>query len=287
MKKSIPTGMVLVFLFAAIAPAETASRASLIADVETIQPGRPFSLGVLINLEKGWHTYWINPGDSGMPPDLDWQLPGGCTAGPLQYPIPQVIDEESLQTYGYTSQVLFIRKVTPPAILTGTTSVFSVKAAWLICSDACVPQRAELTLALPNGAGESDTPSRWGPAFNSTRRELPFADPAWSFQATAREGGLTLSILPPAGEPADTLARSRFIPMESGVLAVRSTERQRTAAGYSLAMKKQFPTARLPDRLQGLLLLPPVAENDNGKRAIPVDVPIVEDITTQAKENGP
>jgi thiol:disulfide interchange protein DsbD len=168
-----------------------------------------------------------------------------------------------------------------------TSAVFTVKASWLICMEACVPQRADLSLALPAGSGESDKPSRWWPVFNRTRREIPFADPAWFFQAAAREGGLILSILPPAGEPADTLTRSRFIPVESGILAVRSTEWQRTAAGYALAMKKQFPTARLPDRLQGLLLLPPVAENDNGKRAILVDVPIVEDITTLTKENRP
>lgn len=284
MKKTIPAGVLLALLSAAFAADEPASQASLVADHETIQPGRPFSLGVLITLEKGWHTYWLNPGDSGMPPALDWQLPEGFAAGPLQYPIPEVLDEPPLQVYGYRGQVLLMREVTPPGDWSATSAVFSVKATWLICSDTCVPQRAELTLTLPVGSGEPAKPSRWRAAFERARREMPVADRTWSFQAAAREGGVTLSIITPAGIMTDAVTRSRFLPAEAGILTARSSAWQRSGAGYALAIKRLFPTARLPDRLRGLLLLPP--ETGNGKRAIIVDEPIVEDITSQTtKEN--
>ena len=86
----------------------------LIADQTTVRPGRPFWVGLHFQLEHGWHIYWINPGDSGEPPRVKWNLPPGFQAGPLQWPVPSRIEDHSLIDYGYQNEVLLPVEITPP-----------------------------------------------------------------------------------------------------------------------------------------------------------------------------
>ncbi|MFZ0020202.1 MAG: protein-disulfide reductase DsbD domain-containing protein, partial [Acetobacteraceae bacterium] len=76
--------------------------ASLVTDVDSVAPGRPFRVGLRLQLATGWHTYWQNPGDAGVPPELDFDLSPGATAGPIVWPTPQRVPEGSLMTYSYT-----------------------------------------------------------------------------------------------------------------------------------------------------------------------------------------
>ena len=87
--------------------------ASLVSDVDSVAPGRPFRVGLRLRLATGWHTYWQNPGDAGIPPELDFDLPAGATAGPIVWPTPQRVPEGSLMTYSYTDDVLLPVTVTP------------------------------------------------------------------------------------------------------------------------------------------------------------------------------
>ena len=82
-------------------------KAKLLADVSTIEPGRPFTLGVLMKMSPKWHVYWINPGNSGLPPAIEWRLPSGFIVGELQFPVPARIDlPGGLVNYGYLDEVL-------------------------------------------------------------------------------------------------------------------------------------------------------------------------------------
>ena len=89
---------------------------SLVSDVDDIAPGTPFRIGLLFGLSQGWHIYWTNPGDAGAAPTLALTLPQGGSAGALQWPIPQVINDGSVTSYGYsrkTVPVLLPLTVTP------------------------------------------------------------------------------------------------------------------------------------------------------------------------------
>src|SRR4051794_3025095 len=82
-------------------------RAKLLADVSAIQPGQPFTVGVLLTIEPGWHVYWKNPGDSGLSTSAKWTLPEGFKAGDLQFPVPTRFDlEGGLVNYGYHDEVM-------------------------------------------------------------------------------------------------------------------------------------------------------------------------------------
>ena len=88
--------------------------ASLVSDVDSVAPGKPFHLGLRLRLADGWHTYWRNPGDAGVPPELTLDLPDGASAGPIAWPMPARVAEGPLMTYAYAGEVLLPVTVTPP-----------------------------------------------------------------------------------------------------------------------------------------------------------------------------
>jgi hypothetical protein len=98
------------------------SQARLISDVTSIQPGQPFTVGLHIALDPGWHTYWVNAGDAGHGVIARWELPAGFVIDSLHYPRPERIPFPPLMSYGYKDEVTLVATVTPPAELApGTT----------------------------------------------------------------------------------------------------------------------------------------------------------------------
>lgn len=141
-------------LFHRIAPAATPPAnlvaARLLADVSTVQPGHPFTVGVLLKVHPGWHVYWINPGDSGAPTTVSLSLPPAFTAGPIQFPVPERLEQPGNEVaYGYLDEVFLTATVTPPQDLPATADVpIDATVSWLCCQDVCVPGRATSKLLL-------------------------------------------------------------------------------------------------------------------------------------------
>jgi DsbC/DsbD-like thiol-disulfide interchange protein len=148
--------MVIALLLGAnqFAPAQIPSDLvlpSLLADVSQIKPGEPFTVGVLLKLKPGWHVYWSNPGDSGLPTRVQWTLPDGYTASDLRFPVPEHIDlPGGIVIYGYTDEVLLTSTITPPANASNPANI-SAKVNWLCCSENCTPGKTTLNLQLPIG----------------------------------------------------------------------------------------------------------------------------------------
>ena len=130
-------------------------KATLIADTDAIVPGKPFTAGLLLKMAPEWHTYWQYPGDAGFPTKIEWQLPPGFKAGPIQWPIPEKQnDAGDLQSYVYKDEVLLMVEITPPAKLDAKQITLAGKASWLVCKQLCVPGNADVSLTLPV-AGQS------------------------------------------------------------------------------------------------------------------------------------
>jgi DsbC/DsbD-like thiol-disulfide interchange protein len=91
-------------------------RPSLISDVSSIEPGQKFRIGILYRIEPGWHIYWKNSGDSGIPTKIAWTLPAGFQVGDLQWPLP-LRDKEpgDLEVFDYQSEELLLAEVVAPA----------------------------------------------------------------------------------------------------------------------------------------------------------------------------
>ena len=128
-------------------------RAELLADTNAIVPGKPFTIGLLLRMAPGWHTYWKFSGDAGLPTELKWKLPPGWKIGEIQWPIPlKTIDPGDIQTYGYVDEVLLMQEMTPPPKIDGSPVKLSADASWLVCEKICIPGGATLQLELPTSA---------------------------------------------------------------------------------------------------------------------------------------
>lgn len=125
-------------------------QATMVADTTAIVPGQPFQVGVLLKMAPGWHTYWENPGDAGLPTSISWSLPEGFGTGPIQWPLPQrVIEPGDIVVYAYKDEVLLLTTVVPPENLTEQAVTLKAVVAWLVCEEICIPGSGEVTLELP------------------------------------------------------------------------------------------------------------------------------------------
>src|SRR2546426_965353 len=148
----------LAILFAQFAVAQTYQgkelvKASLVADTSAIVPGKPFSVGLLLRMAPGWHTYWKYSGDAGLPTEIKWNLPAGWKVSEIQWPIPlKTIDPGDIQTYGYVDEVLLMQEVTPPPKIENSPIELGADVNWLVCEKICIPGSATLQLELPISA---------------------------------------------------------------------------------------------------------------------------------------
>lgn len=132
-------------------------RAELVAHApDGVSPGAQVWVGLQIAHQPGWHTYWKNAGDSGLPTELAWSLPAGVSSGDIAWPMPRKIPVGNLANYGYEHTVLLPVPLTvapdfkPQAASTGSPALeVRLKASWLVCSKECIPEDGEFQLKLP------------------------------------------------------------------------------------------------------------------------------------------
>ena len=126
------------------------ARVALVADHASVVPGQSFKAGLRIVHDKGWHTYWANPGDSGLPTRFDWTLPAGASAGAIEWPLPERLLASGLTNFGYSDALLLPASLRVPAdAVAGSRFRATLRARWLICEEACIPDEATLALDLP------------------------------------------------------------------------------------------------------------------------------------------
>jgi thiol:disulfide interchange protein DsbD len=112
-----------------------------------VAPGQPLWLGLKIEHQPHWHTYWKNPGDSGLPTTLGWTLPAGFAAGDIEWPTPRQLPIGPLMNFGYEDTLLLPVAVTVPADFSGAALNVSLRADWLVCKDVCIPEGGDFALA--------------------------------------------------------------------------------------------------------------------------------------------
>src|ERR1700749_2161873 len=128
-------------------------KARLVSEVTSVGPGQTFWVALEFDIRDGWHTYWRNPGDSGEPTKLAWQLPAGFSAGDIVWTTPHRFEIAPLVNYGYAKHAVHLVQVTAPKDLkAGSAIPLAAKASWLVCSDVCIPEDANLQLPLQAGA---------------------------------------------------------------------------------------------------------------------------------------
>jgi DsbC/DsbD-like thiol-disulfide interchange protein len=265
---AILTSVLLVGVCARSFAAEREGNAKLVSDVESIQPGTPFLAGVLITMPDRWHTYWLNPGDSGMAPEMKWQLPEGFAAGSPLWPFPKSFVEPPILSFGYEHEVLLFREIRPPAnLITNSNYTFGVKASWVVCKEVCIPKTAQLQSTLPSRAGPPAKSSLWQSLFAKAKEELPVSDPDWRFRALADPKTISLYVTPPKGVVSGIVEKSFFFPAQPNLVEYGPQTWTRSESEYCLHMKRISNGEPLPAQAQGVLVLP----LDNKTKALEVN----------------
>src|SRR6266550_3157658 len=262
------------------APVRTAHvEAELVAEQSALIPGRTNTVALRLVMERGWHTYWQNAGDSGLPTTLTWKLPEGLKAGPIQWPAPRALPVGPLVNYGYEGEVLLLSEIaTVPDFLSGKTVTLSARADWLVCKEICIPEGADLSLSLPviTDAVQVQRDARWSDAIAKARRSLPRPAADCSMTATGRGSTVELHLVSravpvPGRESPGDIAGSHFFPYVEGQIeasGAQSLTRQGTDWSMSLPVARQ----RIGEfkRMAGVL----VRGDGSAPRALAIDVPL-------------
>jgi thiol:disulfide interchange protein DsbD len=235
------------------------AEAELIAARGAVEPGKRLLVALRLKAKPGWHTYWRNPGDSGQPTSIEWQLPPGFTAGAIRWPVPQRLLIGPLANYGYEGETLLASEIGVPADAKGVAKL-AARARWLVCNpEHCIPEHAEVALTLPAGGA---APGKWSAAFDAIH--LPQALPGpWELSARRKGSHVLLEVI---GTGETTLT---FFPYEEG--KVQHAARQaleRTGAGIRLSIPVSSQPVGEFARLTGVLVT-------GGRHAFEIDVPVM------------
>ena len=261
MRHLLPLFAILLAAPALAAPQPTvqAQHVTITLLVPPVQlaPGENFSAGLDFRMEKGWHVYWINAGDSGEPPAAKWTLPAGITAGALEFPPPQRLPLGPLMDFGYENEVVFPVPIHVTADFhpASTQAQLAAHVTWLVCREVCIPGKADLSVtrtAWFHPAASPDVDPVAQDLIQRFEAQLPQPLPAGhtaTFASTPK--GFVLQV---TGANA---ASAQFFPLDQTVIA--NAAPQPAAAipnGVQLTLTKDENLQAAPQTLNGLLELP-------------------------------
>lgn len=229
--------------------------AELVARDQSIAPGATTYVALRQKIDKGWHTYWRNSGDSGEATRIAWSLPSGWTAGEIVWPAPTRQPTGPLMNYGYKDEVLLPVPITAPATAKpGETVTLKAQATFLVCEEICVPEDAELTLSLPVAEGLAEPNPEWSGLIAKTLANAPA--PAGLNAVFAKQGPmLALAITGEALKGAD-LSDAYFFPFDSTAIdhaKPQGVERGPDGLTLTLTPGYAFQQPQTPTAMAGVL----------------------------------
>jgi thiol:disulfide interchange protein DsbD len=244
--------------------------AELIAERTALTPGQTLTVALRLSMQRGWHTYWQNPGDSGLATTLDWKLPPGVSAGRIQWPTPRVLPVGPLVNFGYEGEALLLVDIATSADLSsGKTATLAARADWLVCKEICIPEGADLALTLPIAATSVADP-HWAHAIADARAALPRPLTGWRIAATGMSDKIQLALSPE--QDAASPGTLRFFPYSEGKIEPAGAQTQ-SRDGSTIRLLLPVASQRVGEftRVAGVL----TASDGFGKaRAATIDVPI-------------
>ena len=206
-------------------------------------PGGEVELAIHMRPAPGWHGYWLNPGDAGLPMDVQWQLPKGFSAGPLRYPVPARLTVAGLMNYVFEQDYAVLVRLKVPAGANGTVPI-RADARWLACTDKiCVPEQGQLALDIPVGNG---APNR--AEFDQWRKQL--AQPITTVgHFTVDAGKLRVAIPLPANVP---VGEPYLFPVTDNVVDYEAPQTFRRTGNWLVA---ELKISKAPTQFAGVLAL--------------------------------
>jgi thiol:disulfide interchange protein/DsbC/DsbD-like thiol-disulfide interchange protein len=247
--------------------------AELIAERAGFTPGAVTTVALRLKMQEHWHTYWKNPGDSGLPTKIAWKLPPGFEAGPIQWPHPQPLPTGPLMNYGYDGEVLLLTDIKAPADLPrGANVAISARADWLVCKDVCIPENAKLALTLPVVSSAAPPNGVWQRQFAATRAAFPQTLSNLRVEAGSDAKLLELKWNASA---AQTLSQVRFFPERGDVIQhAAKQDLLRDGDGYRLRIPLAAVLPKDVNTIAGVLVADAAWDASSLRKAAAIDVPL-------------
>ena len=229
---------------AQLAPRENAIQPELVAEGPA-SPGGEVELAIVMHTQPGWHGYWVNPGDAGLPMEIKWKLPKGVALGPLRFPVPDRLLVAGIVNYVYERDHALLTRLTVPKDAKDKLAL-RAEAHWLACTDkVCVPEQGSISLDLPVGTGPATERAR----FDEWRRALPrpLASPA---KFALGKDWIEIAIPLPASVE---VGQPYFFPAEDGPIDYAAQQSFRRTGDLLIAELQRRRGE--PERLSGVLAL--------------------------------
>jgi DsbC/DsbD-like thiol-disulfide interchange protein len=243
----------------------------LVSEAQWIAPGHTIRLGLHFQLEKGWHIYWVNPGDSGEPPRVKWQLPAGVRTGEIEWPTPRRLGTLSIVDFGYEDDVMLIVPLHAGAGAAAAgpgyvSAPVRGEVKVLVCREMCIPGKAQLSLTLPVKSQPPAPDAQSAELFASARKAMPRRAPAgWRISVADERDSFALS-----AKVGERIAQAIFFPLEESQIKNAAPQQFAAASGgFRLTLQKSDQLVKPIARLKGVLLLA-------GDQGYIVDVPVRE-----------
>lgn len=243
----------------------------LVSEVKSIQAGTPFWVALRMKMDTDWHTYWKNPGDSGLATSIEWDLPAAFTASPIHWPVPERFESGGIVTYGYTDEVLLLTQVTPPKNLAaGQKMTIKARAQWLECKDLCLPGNADLQLQLPTRDGPTLANEEWHDTFEKVREQWAEVDnKTWTPSAYSEADHITL-VLSSTDTPTK-IKQAYFYSIDAQIDP--GSPQEFTTQGNQLFLKlKQSPLDTDNSRLPGIVHI----QTDSSSTYLSIEPPLID-----------
>jgi thiol:disulfide interchange protein DsbD len=236
-----------------------------VAEDQWIVPGHESYFGLHFQLEDGWHIYWVNPGDSGEPPRLEWRLPKGLTAGKIEWPAPQRLATPTITDFGYEIPVTLLVPVRAAAFLRPNQSAeLNAELAVLVCREVCIPGKAHLALSIPVRPNAPAPDARTREIFSAARKSLPRVPPA-NLTVRAIDAGDTFVLTASIGRK---ISRAIFFPVSESQIDNSAPQNfQPLAHGFHLTLRKSDQLLKPITRLKGVLTI-------SANESYEVDIPV-------------
>ncbi len=226
------------------------TRVSILLEKSSVPPGQSLRGVIRMEIDPGWHTYWKNAGDVGLPTEVAWTLPTGWKADPLKWPAPEYLDTSGLISYAYENEVFLPFELKPETgqQVNGPQEAVA-KISWLECQETCIPGEDEVDFGFSVGA-ETDS------ADVETVKKAFDSLPKPRTDISAGRNGQTLELFIPA-DLGDPDAPARFFPDEAmQIEASAPQELVKDDQGLRTLKLKPDPTAEKPaEELSGLLVI--------------------------------